>query len=95
MSGNPIHLRLTMVVFFVFVIRSCIHTTSGGIEDWLTMKNQCEVDKQAVESLWHVPNERELLFVNEILDAHLKNPLDCLEKISTGKKEEYKSKRAG
>jgi hypothetical protein len=59
------------------------------------MKDQRQVDKQEVASLWHVPDKRELLFVDEILNAHLKKPLACLKEIATRGKEGYKSKSAG
>ena len=59
------------------------------------MKDHGQVDKQEVASLWHIPNERELLSVDEIIDTHLKKPLVCLKKISGGEKDGYKFGNAG
>lgn len=73
---------------------SSLQTTMGGYDDWVTMKSLKKIDKQYAESLWHIPDHEELMFVDEIIDAHLRKPLASLKKICE-EKEGYKSKYAG
>lgn len=71
-----------------------LHGKMEGNADWVSMKSDKKLDKQFTANLWHIPSHEELLFVEEIIDAHLKKPLASLKKICE-EKEGYKPKYAG
>ncbi|KAH7373268.1 hypothetical protein KP509_17G047600 [Ceratopteris richardii] len=63
-----------------------------GDKEWKSVKSIAIVDKQGIADLWHMPSREEVAFVEQIVDAHLNEPLKTLKRICDNG---YRAKYAG
>ncbi|XP_031493399.1 proteasome activator subunit 4 isoform X1 [Nymphaea colorata] len=76
----------SLVLYYPMDQYRCIacHPAAGALEEWASTKDS--LNEQLLQApKWHIPNDDEVSFANELLDLHLRSPLDDLLAICQSK----------
>ncbi|KAF3796838.1 Proteasome activator subunit 4 [Nymphaea thermarum] len=76
----------SLVLYYPMDQYRCIacHPDAGALEEWASTKDS--LNEQLLQApKWHIPNDDEVSFANELLDLHLRSPLDDLLTICQSK----------
>ncbi|XP_050236349.1 proteasome activator subunit 4 [Mercurialis annua] len=60
------------------------HPAAAALEEWISTKDYIS-DEQLMSPKWHVPNDEEIQFANELLNIHFQSALDDLLRICQNK----------
>ncbi|KAM7252530.1 hypothetical protein ACFE04_024413 [Oxalis oulophora] len=68
-----------LVLYYPIDQYRCIlrHPAASAVEEWISTKDYSNDNKLMVPK-WHIPNDEELLFANELLNLHFHSALDDL-----------------
>lgn len=85
MFGNYFYVLVGMFKLDGFSLLRCVsrHSLSGALEEWISTKDFRF--EPSVGPKWHIPNNEELQFANELLNLHFESALDDLLKICQNK----------
>ncbi|CAI0396891.1 unnamed protein product [Linum tenue] len=72
----------SLVLYYPVDQYRCIlsHPAARALEEWIGTKDYGDEDS-SIAPKWHVPNDTEVQFANELLNLHLKSALDDLMRI--------------
>ncbi|CAN1354111.1 Proteasome activator subunit 4 [Linum perenne] len=72
----------SLVLYYPVDQYRCIlqHPAARALEEWIGTKDYSNED-QSIAPKWHVPNDAEVQFANELLNLHFKSALDDLTRI--------------
>lgn len=60
------------------------HPAAAALEEWISTKDYSR-DEKLIGPKWHVPNDEEIQFANELLNLHFESALDELLRICQNK----------
>ncbi|KAK3024317.1 hypothetical protein RJ639_042999, partial [Escallonia herrerae] len=72
----------SLVLYYPIDQYKCVlhHSSAAGLEEWISTKDFSS-EEPFMGPKWHVPNEEEVQFANELLHMHLESALDDLLRI--------------
>ncbi|CAN0922936.1 Proteasome activator subunit 4 [Linum grandiflorum] len=72
----------SLVLYYPVDQYRCIlqHPAARALEEWISTKDHTNED-QSIAPKWHVPNDAEVQFANELLNLHFQSALDDLLRI--------------
>ncbi|KAK2971931.1 hypothetical protein RJ640_004951 [Escallonia rubra] len=72
----------SLVLYYPIDQYKCVlhHSSAAGLEEWISIKDFSS-EEPFMGPKWHIPNEEEVQFANELLHMHLESALDDLLRI--------------
>uniref|UniRef100_A0A2C9WGL5 Proteasome activator Blm10 middle HEAT repeats region domain-containing protein n=1 Tax=Manihot esculenta TaxID=3983 RepID=A0A2C9WGL5_MANES len=76
----------SVVVYYPIDQYKCMlcHPAAAALEEWISTKDYSR-DEKLIGPKWHVPNDEEIQFANELLNLHFESALDELLRICQNK----------